>query len=94
MDAGPLTIVILAGLLGLGFLLGLVFFGALWWITHQLLGGGGVLLVLACHLGRFALLTGALVWAARQGPWPLLAVACGIALARMATLRRIRSIPS
>jgi F1F0 ATPase subunit 2 len=91
MDAGILTIVTLAGLLGLGFLLGLVFFGALWWITHQLLSDGGVLLVLACHLGRFVLLGGALVWAARQGIWPLLAMACGITLARAVTLRQIRS---
>lgn len=81
----------LAGLLGLGFLLGLLFFRALWWTTRRLAGGGAVLLVLACQLGRFALLGVALLWAARLGVWPLLAMAAGITLARMATLRQFRS---
>ncbi|MDB5415043.1 MAG: hypothetical protein JWR10_3378 [Rubritepida sp.] len=93
MDAGIVIVTNLILLLGLGVLLGLVFFRALWWITRRLLGGGGVLLVLACHLGRFALLGGALVWAARQGTWPLLAMAAGITLARVATLRQFRNAP-
>lgn len=84
----------IVGMLVLGFLLGVAFFRALWWITRRLLSGGGVLLVLACHLGRFALLAGVLVWAARLGIGPLLAMAVGITLARVVTLRRIRSAPA
>lgn len=78
----------------LGFLTGLIFFRALWWTTRRLLGGQGVLLMLACHLGRFALLGGGLVWAARLGTWPLLAMVCGITLARVVTLRQFRSTPA
>ncbi|NKC33606.1 N-ATPase subunit AtpR [Falsiroseomonas selenitidurans] len=80
--------------LGLGLLLGWVFFGALWWTTRRMLGGGAVSLLLVCHVGRFALLAGGLVWAARLGVWPLLAMACGITLARLAMMRGIRSIPA
>ncbi len=93
MDAGLVSLALPAGMLGLGFLLGLLFFGALWWATRRLVGGGSLLPVIACHLLRFALLGGALVWAARLGAWPLLAMAAGITLARMATLRRFRSAP-
>lgn len=88
-----MSIATLLGLLVLGVLLGLVFFQSLWWITLRLLGGGSARLMLACHLGRFALLGGALVWAARQGIGPLLAMAAGITLARMATLHRSRGTP-
>lgn len=79
---------------GLGFLVGLIFFRALWWTTRRLLGGKGILLVVACHIGRFALLGSGLVWAARLGIWPLLAMACGITLARVVTLRGFRSTPA
>ena len=81
-------------LLCLGFLLGLVFFRALWWTTRRLVSGGGVLLALGCHLGRFVLLAVALVWAARLGVGPLLAMASGITLARVATLRQLRRVPA
>lgn len=81
----------LAGMFGLGVLVGLLFFRALWWTTRALVGGGGALLLLACHLGRFALLVGALVWAVGLGAWPLLAMAAGILLARVVTLRQLRS---
>jgi len=86
-----MSLVTLGGMAGLGFVVGLVFFGLLWWTTRRLIGGGGVLLTLASHLGRFALLVGALVWAAGLGAWPLLAMAAGITLARVATLRRFGS---
>lgn len=79
--------------LGFGFLLGWVFFRALWWTTRRMLGGGGGALLLACHVGRIALLAAGLLWAARLGAWPLLAMAGGITLARVATLRRIRNTP-
>ena len=85
---------IIAVALGLGLLLGWVFFGGLWWTTRRMLGGGGLPLLLACHVGRFVLLAGGLVWAARLGAWPLLTMAAGITLARVATLRRIRRTPA
>mgnify|MGYP000658954515 CR=1 FL=1 len=86
-----MSLVTLAGLVGLGFLVGLLFFGALWWTTRRLIGGGGAIRLLACHLGRFALLFGALVWAAGLGAWPLLAMAAGIIFARVATVRQLGS---
>lgn len=82
---------LLTGMLGAGFVLGLAFFAALWWTSRRLVNGGGVLLVVACHLARFAVLAGALMLAALQGAWPLLAMTAGFTLARAATLRRFRS---
>lgn len=54
---------------------------------------GGLWRPIASHLARLAVLGAILIWTARQGPGPLLAVAAGLVLARPIALRVLAKAP-
>ena len=86
----PLGSAILAMYLAVGFSLGLLYFGSLWWNARLFSGSGRLRTVLAMAAARFALLGGALALASLEGAGPLLATALGVLGARAVVLRRVR----
>jgi hypothetical protein len=74
-----------------GGLLGLLHFGALWWIA-QLYGRGSALQAFALQMSRFALLLIALAGLAKLGALPLLAAALGLLVSRSLVMRRLGKI--
>jgi F1F0 ATPase subunit 2 len=77
---------------GVGVLLGLVHFGALWW-NAQLYLHRGALRALAIQLVRFAVLLAGLAGLAKLGALPLLSGALGLLLARALLVRRLGRSP-
>lgn len=82
---------VIAGLV-IGTMVGLIFFGALWWNVHLLVHGNAVKAVVL-HLVRFAALIAVFYLAARFGPLALLATALGLLIGRSIVLRRMRGLP-
>lgn len=79
MTVGQIDYLTAFGLAGLA--VGAASFAALRLNTSLYLGGG-LWRPIGLHLGRLAIVAGALVWAAHQGPGPLIASAAGLVLAR------------
>lgn len=77
---------------GLGLLVGLWHFGSLHWLSQRLVSEAGPnwRVMLPVQLLRIAVLVLACGWAVRHGAWPLLALALGIVVARVALLRQLR----
>ncbi len=74
--------------LGTGVLIGAFYFLALHWNIRMFVLGEAPLLAMALQFGRFALLAGVLATSAGHfGALPVLLVAVGITVARMATVR-------
>ena len=73
-----------------GICLGMLYFGGLWWNAHLMVEPGRVRTAIAVMAARFAMLGGALSFAACQGAWPLLAMAAGILVARFLVMHRVR----
>lgn len=73
-----------------GILLGLLYFGGLWWNTRLFAAGGRMSLSIALLTGRVALLGGLLTLAASAGFGPLLATTLGVLIARFLVMRRLR----
>lgn len=95
LDAQPMSTVAthLAPYVLAGFVAGMLYFGALRWMTWRLARPGGrawgwLGLLQAI---RIAALTALLLWAAHRGGGPLLALAVGVMSARLALVRRVRS---
>jgi len=79
-----------------GFVAGMLYFGALRWMTWRLAGPGGRAWGSWGWLGllqaiRIAGVTALLLWAARRGGGPLLALAAGVMSARLSLVQRVRS---
>lgn len=81
-------------LLGLivGTLLGLAYFGSLWWNARLYAGGGGFR-ALGIQMLRLVLLIGGLAGLAKLGALPLLAGALGLLAARSLLIRRLGRTP-
>lgn len=81
-------------LLGLivGVLLGLAYFGSLWWNARLYASGGG-LRALAVQMLRLALLVGVLAGLAKLGALPLLTGALGLLAARNLLVRHLGRTP-
>ena len=83
-----------AGALAVGFVVGLVYFGALWRATERLVAGGSAVAIIALHLFRLLLIAAVLVasvWLG--GAAALIAAALGITAARQLVSRRIGARP-
>ncbi len=79
---------VVTGGLGVGLLLGVFFFGGLWWTVQKgLTGRHPELWFTASFLLRTAVVAAALYWMARQGTVFLLAGCVGVILARPLVLR-------
>lgn len=76
------TLLILAAHLAAGLVLGLLYFGSVWWNARQFAAGGRLLRTIGLMLGRFALLGSVLTLASLEGALPLLLTALGVLLAR------------
>ena len=76
--------------LGAGFVLGIFYFGSLWWSARRFAGHGGLLATIALMIGRFAVMGGLLTLASLEGALPLLAMALGVLIARFAVMSRVR----
>ncbi|WP_158304356.1 ATP synthase subunit I [Beijerinckia indica] len=72
-----------------GFLLGVIYFRALWWNTRLLAQGRRPLLAISIALARFVLLGGLLILASREGVAPLLATVFGLFVGRFLVLRGV-----
>jgi F1F0 ATPase subunit 2 len=83
-----LSLLMIAASIGLA--LGLLYFGGLWWNAHLLAESGRMRIALALMTARFATLGGALAFAAGQGARPLLAMACGVLVARCLVMYGLR----
>ncbi len=82
-----------AGLaLCVGFALGLLHFGSLWW-NARLYAGGGALRAFAIQVARFAVLVAVFVALARLGAVALIAGALGLLAARAVLMRRLGRAP-
>lgn len=68
---------------------GAVHFGGLWWNARLFAAGGRMATAIAVALGRFAVVGGVLVVAARDGAPALLATALGLLIARALVMRRV-----
>lgn len=73
---------------------GIAYFTMVWWTARALALGTLTTRAIMPILGRLVLLGGALTWASRSGASPLLAVACGVLLARSLVVRRYRQATS
>lgn len=87
---GPAGSAVLA--LCVGFALGIVHFGSLWW-NARLYAGGGALKAFAIQVARFALLVAVFVALARLGALALVAGALGLVAARAVLVRRLGRAP-
>ena len=76
-----------------GVLLGILFFGGLWWTVRRGLATANPALWFGLSaLGRMAIILGALYYIARSG-WPsLLVCLCGLLVARVAVARLTRNV--
>jgi hypothetical protein len=79
----------LAGYLAAGTVLGLIYFGALWWTANLFAGGGRAAMAIGLTIGRFVLLGGSLTLVSLEGAAPLLAVALGVLLGRFAVMLQL-----
>jgi F1F0 ATPase subunit 2 len=75
--------------LGAGFGLGLLYFRSLWWSVRRF-ADRGFLVATIVLIGRFALIGGVLTLASFEGALPLLAMALGVVIARVAVTSRVR----
>jgi N-ATPase, AtpR subunit len=69
---------------------GVLYFWSLHENTRLFAAGVGMSTAIMFMIGRFVLLAGILVFASREGAFPLLAMALGVLVARAAVLRRVR----
>ncbi|MDR3375930.1 MAG: ATP synthase subunit I [Ancalomicrobiaceae bacterium] len=74
----------------LGFVVGAVYFRALWRTTLWLTEAGHGAATAALTVLRLALLVGSLVVATLQGPLPLMATALGLIVAKIVVVRRVK----
>ena len=79
----------LAAYLVAGILLGLLYFGGLWWNARLFAAGGHVATSILLIVGRIALLGGLLTLASLEGAGPLLVMALGVLIARAMVMRRL-----
>jgi F1F0 ATPase subunit 2 len=88
-DIGSLlaTAAVLALHLAAGVAAGVIFFRSLRWSARVLVEGGAASTVFVLTLGRFLLVGGALIFAAREGAATLLAVSVGVLVGRFIALR-------
>ncbi|WP_034992786.1 ATP synthase subunit I [Beijerinckia mobilis] len=85
---GALSLMLGAHFVG-GFLLGVIYFRAMWWNTRLLAQGTRPLLAISIALCRYGLLGGLLVLASREGVLPLLVTVAGLFVGRFVILRRV-----
>ncbi|MDB5362140.1 MAG: hypothetical protein JWO51_3437 [Rhodospirillales bacterium] len=79
----------LAAHLVAGILLGLLYFGGLWWNARLFAAGGHATTSILLMVGRIALLGGLLTLASLEGAGPLLVMALGVLIARAVVMRRL-----
>lgn len=72
-----------------GILLGLAYFGGLWWNARLFTAGGHARTAILLMAGRIALLGGLLTLASLEGAGPLLFTALGVLIARAVFMRRL-----
>ncbi|HUW79630.1 MAG TPA: ATP synthase subunit I [Acidocella sp.] len=75
-----------------GFLLGLLYFQAVWWSARLFAENGRTFAAVGLTAARIVLLVGVLALASRQGAMPLLLMALGVLGARPLVMRRHRVI--
>ncbi len=73
--------------------LGTLYFYALWWNTHLYINGRGLMLGLLLATSRHLGLAGALTLASLAGAKPLLALTCGVLIARFVVIYRTSEGP-
>ena len=74
----------------LGFVVGAVYFRALWRTTLWLTEAGHGAATAALTIVRLALLVGSLVAATLDGPLPLIAALIGLSIAKIVIVRRVK----
>jgi len=84
----------LAAHLGIGILVGLLYFSTLWRTARLFAEGGNAVTAVALTIGRFSVLGGSLSLAGLEGAGPLLALALGVRIARSVALRRFGRLAS
>jgi F1F0 ATPase subunit 2 len=89
MDEKRMSPFVLATYFAAGILLGLLYFGGLWWNARLFAAGGHATTSILLLAGRVALLGGLLTLASLQGAGPLLAMALGVLIARALAMRRL-----
>ena len=80
---------ILGGLAG-GVVLGILYFGSLWWNVRRFIGGGGVVKTIALMILRLIALGGALALASLAGPLHLVVMTLGVFTGRSFIIQRTR----
>jgi F1F0 ATPase subunit 2 len=87
MDATRMNIISFA--IGIG--AGVLYFAGLWWNARLFAEGGKTRTMILIMIGRFALLAGLLTLASLQGAMPLLTMALGVFVARVAVMRGVQA---
>ena len=82
----------IAGDLAGGAMLGILYFGSLWWSVSRFIGGGGVMRTIALMILRFIVLGGVLTLASLAGPLHLLIMTLGVFVGRSFVIRRAREV--
>lgn len=83
-------LLVVAGDLAGGIMLGLVYFGSLRWSVSRFIGEGGVVRTIALMILRFIVLGGVLTLASLAGPLHLLVMTLGVLIGRSFIIRRTR----
>jgi F1F0 ATPase subunit 2 len=74
-----------------GTVLGILYFGALWWNARLFAAGGRARTIVLATIGRFALLGGLLALASQEGAMPLLLMALGVFAGRFMIMSKVRA---
>jgi F1F0 ATPase subunit 2 len=90
-DAPPVLLSLGVHLAG-GLMLGLLYFGTLWWNTRLLSLTGHAKVAAALMIGRFLALGGLLSLASLEGALPLLGMALGVLFGRAVIMHRLRRV--
>ena len=72
-----------------GVMLGVLYFGTLWWNVRLFALTGRATTTAALMIGRFVLLGGLLTLASLEGALPLLVMAFGVLIGRAVVMRRL-----
>ena len=78
--------------LGVGIVLGILYFRGLWWSVRRFSNGGSLVATIAVMIGRFVVLGGLMTLAGLEGALPLLVLALGVLAARATTIRSVREV--
>jgi F1F0 ATPase subunit 2 len=91
VDAEHMSVVVLCLYFASGVVVGVLYFGGLWWNTRLFAGGGRARTMVLAMIGRFVLLGGLLTLASLEGAMPLLLMAWGVFAARFMVMAKVRA---